>query len=148
MARKRGRPPKTPVSKTKEDDRSASKFLQDVPVVDAYQLDVDDLAEIENLTPKQALAWMEKLDVLRSKIKAKAVVSLDNVITPEKSANPSPASSERVLETPSSGANEKTVLQEENVVSIEIEGMAGNQGETSNPNANHVTSDKLGTSED
>ncbi|KAK7289722.1 hypothetical protein RIF29_03587 [Crotalaria pallida] len=40
--------------------------------VDFSQLDDDDLEDIENLSPKQAELWMQKIDILRAKIKEKA----------------------------------------------------------------------------
>ncbi|KAK7287388.1 hypothetical protein RIF29_00661 [Crotalaria pallida] len=100
MARKRERPPKTPnTPKTIpiNHDISASELSNDVTGEDGLVLDAEDLAEIDNLSPKKALAWIEKLDVLRLKVKERADM---NTQSEGVSPDPSPVSSERVLETP------------------------------------------------
>ncbi|KAK7256175.1 hypothetical protein RIF29_29612 [Crotalaria pallida] len=62
MAKKRGRPPKPPSSS----DRKAP------------DLDDDELADIESLTPKKADDLLRNLDALREKIKDKATITNDN----------------------------------------------------------------------
>ncbi|KAK7273602.1 hypothetical protein RIF29_14658 [Crotalaria pallida] len=70
MAKKRGRPPKTPSS-------SKSKASSESPgsqKLDFTQLDEEDLTEIDSLSPKQAERLLKNLDVLREKIKGKAIL--------------------------------------------------------------------------
>ncbi|KAK7289768.1 hypothetical protein RIF29_03690 [Crotalaria pallida] len=131
MARKRGRPPKTPsfvnksaLNKDSDQDGTPSK-------VDFSQLDDDDIEDIDNLTPKQAAVWIQKIDVLRAKIQErtdptsskdksdKSDASHDN-ITP----NPS-LTEEAVHDKPSSDSVQEAIINEtippENVESAKEE---------------------------
>ncbi|KAK7281267.1 hypothetical protein RIF29_09090 [Crotalaria pallida] len=70
MAKKWGRPPKTPSS-------SKSKASSESPgsqKLDFTQLDEEDLTEIDSLSPKQTERLLKNLDVLREKIKGKAIL--------------------------------------------------------------------------
>ncbi|KAK7243851.1 hypothetical protein RIF29_38664 [Crotalaria pallida] len=68
MARKRRRPPKTPSSVNKSASNKDSDQNGTPSKVDFSQLDDDDIEDIDNLTPKQAGVWIQKIDVLRAKI--------------------------------------------------------------------------------
>ncbi|KAK7281507.1 hypothetical protein RIF29_09565 [Crotalaria pallida] len=83
MAKKRGRPPKTPTSTSKNKD-SDTKPPADV---EGLELDVEDLSKIDNLSPKKALAWIEKLDDLRSKIKERVALDDNTVLSLGKDGN-------------------------------------------------------------
>ncbi|KAK7255703.1 hypothetical protein RIF29_29122 [Crotalaria pallida] len=72
MGRKRGRPPKTPVSSSKTKDDFDGNSSRSPEKVDLSQLEDDDLEDIDNLSPKQAELWIQKIDILRAKIKEKA----------------------------------------------------------------------------
>ncbi|KAK7259328.1 hypothetical protein RIF29_24932 [Crotalaria pallida] len=72
MAKKRGRPPKTPSSASKKDDTGSVGDTGTPSKVDFSQLDDEDLHDIDNLSPKQAELWIQKIDALRAKIKEKA----------------------------------------------------------------------------
>ncbi|KAK7251033.1 hypothetical protein RIF29_33898 [Crotalaria pallida] len=69
MAKKRGRPPNSPLPSPKPCDpipETPSKH-------DSIQFDEEDLADIESLSPKQAVEWLKKIEALREKIMTKAV---------------------------------------------------------------------------
>ncbi|KAK7255774.1 hypothetical protein RIF29_29193 [Crotalaria pallida] len=86
MARKRGRPPKTPSSSGKKPPSKPQDTIDDQPRLDLNQLDEDDLEEIDNLTPKKAEALLKNLDLLREKIKGK---TMQEVSSPgNKASNP------------------------------------------------------------
>ncbi|KAK7273616.1 hypothetical protein RIF29_14673 [Crotalaria pallida] len=70
MARKKGRPPKSPSSQTSS--RSPSNAIP--KNLDLENLDEDDLEDIDALSPTKAASILQKLDALRAKIKGKAVV--------------------------------------------------------------------------
>ncbi|KAK7258929.1 hypothetical protein RIF29_24521 [Crotalaria pallida] len=72
MGRKRGRPPKTPVSSSKTKDDVDGNSSGSPEKIDLSQLEDDDLEDIDNLNPKQAELWIQKIDILRAKIKEKA----------------------------------------------------------------------------
>ncbi|KAK7280829.1 hypothetical protein RIF29_08345 [Crotalaria pallida] len=73
MARKKGRPPKSPSSQTSS--RSPSNALP--KNIDLENLDEDDLEDIDALSPTKAASILQKLDALRAKIKGKAIVDDD-----------------------------------------------------------------------
>ncbi|KAK7255717.1 hypothetical protein RIF29_29136 [Crotalaria pallida] len=73
MARKKGRPPKSPSSQTSS--RSPSNALP--KNLDLENLDEDDLEDIDALSPTKAASILQKLDALRPKIKGKAIVDDD-----------------------------------------------------------------------
>ncbi|KAK7256555.1 hypothetical protein RIF29_30009 [Crotalaria pallida] len=73
MAKKRGRPPKTP-SSSKSKDCSPELESPGPQKLDFSQLDEEDLAEIDSLSPKQAERLLKNLDVLREKIKGKTIM--------------------------------------------------------------------------
>ncbi|KAK7256458.1 hypothetical protein RIF29_29908 [Crotalaria pallida] len=72
MGRKRRRPPKTPVSSSKTKDDVDGNSSGSPEKIDLSQLEDDDLEDIDNLSPKQAELWIQKIDILRAKIKEKA----------------------------------------------------------------------------
>ncbi|KAK7281197.1 hypothetical protein RIF29_08969 [Crotalaria pallida] len=113
MTKRRGRPPKTPTSTTKNKEIAVEKTMDD-----AMLLDAEDLAEIDNLSPKQAKTWMEKIDVLRSKIKERADLQSqeENGVNHDAS---SPESAEKVKE-----AIVKETIPSENVADAEKEANA------------------------
>ncbi|KAK7275572.1 hypothetical protein RIF29_16691 [Crotalaria pallida] len=74
MPKKRGRPPKSTSPST---SKTPTRDVLSTQALDMSQIDDDDFAEIDNLTPKQAKAWLKNLDVLREKIKGKSVVAED-----------------------------------------------------------------------
>ncbi|KAK7251357.1 hypothetical protein RIF29_34470 [Crotalaria pallida] len=76
MAKKRGRPPKShgPSEKASIDSQKIGLELS--------ELDEEDLADIDSLSPKQAEKLMKNLDLIREKLKGKAPVSI-----PEKQSN-------------------------------------------------------------
>ncbi|KAK7273026.1 hypothetical protein RIF29_14072 [Crotalaria pallida] len=74
MAKRRGRPPKTPSSlakkasnETDDDDGTRSKL-------DVALLDDEDLEEIDNLSLKKAEMLLKNLDLLREKVKEKVMI--------------------------------------------------------------------------
>ncbi|KAK7250588.1 hypothetical protein RIF29_33113 [Crotalaria pallida] len=88
MAKKRGRPPKSPASQAKS--KPASQ-------VDLSLLDDEDIADIDSLSPKQAEALLKNIDVIHEKLKGKTPVSDDSNgseattqkdLTPPKQDNP------------------------------------------------------------
>ncbi|KAK7244746.1 hypothetical protein RIF29_39572 [Crotalaria pallida] len=72
MAKKRGRPPKTPSSQSKKTVGKAGNNVGTPSKVDFGDLDDEDLDDINNLSPKQAELWMKKIDLLRAKIQERA----------------------------------------------------------------------------
>ncbi|KAK7289712.1 hypothetical protein RIF29_03570 [Crotalaria pallida] len=74
MAKKRGRPPKTPTSTSSKDHSPSTHDSPGPQRLDLSQLDEEDMAEIDSLSPKQAERLLKNLDVLREKIKGKAVM--------------------------------------------------------------------------
>ncbi|KAK7260016.1 hypothetical protein RIF29_25708 [Crotalaria pallida] len=69
MAKKKGRPPKSPSPHISSPTPSIPKNL------DIEHLDDDNLEDIDNLSPKKAASILKKLDDLRSRIKVvKAVL--------------------------------------------------------------------------
>ncbi|KAK7273662.1 hypothetical protein RIF29_14720 [Crotalaria pallida] len=71
MAKKRGRPPKTPTSTSKGPIDETVRPTQTPHKPDFSGLDEEELADIDSLTPKEALLWMEKIDLLRERVKEK-----------------------------------------------------------------------------
>ncbi|KAK7260307.1 hypothetical protein RIF29_26254 [Crotalaria pallida] len=71
MAKKRGRPPKTPTSTSKGLIDETVRPTQTPQKPDFSGLDEEELADIDSLTPKEALLWMEKIDLLRERVKEK-----------------------------------------------------------------------------
>ncbi|KAK7251601.1 hypothetical protein RIF29_34943 [Crotalaria pallida] len=93
MAKKKGRPPKSPSPHNSSPPPSIPKNL------DLEQLDDDDFEDIDNLSPKKAASILKKLDMLRSKIKGKAVVQYDETerdVQPESGGKEEEASNKRV----------------------------------------------------
>ncbi|KAK7260087.1 hypothetical protein RIF29_25838 [Crotalaria pallida] len=74
MAGKRGRPPKKSPHSSNKQPSTPSRDVFDSQMFDLTQIDEDDLAEIGNLSPKQAQLWLKNLDLLRQRIKGKSVV--------------------------------------------------------------------------
>ncbi|KAK7250848.1 hypothetical protein RIF29_33574 [Crotalaria pallida] len=74
MAKMRGRPPKTPSSTLSKDRSPSHHDSPGTQKLDFSQLDEEDMAEIDSLSPKQAERLLKNLDVLREKIKGKAVM--------------------------------------------------------------------------
>ncbi|KAK7243537.1 hypothetical protein RIF29_38337 [Crotalaria pallida] len=68
MARKKGRPPKSPSPHPSPTPNTIPKNL------DLLNLDDEDMEDIEDLSPKKAGSILKKLDELRAKIKGKAIV--------------------------------------------------------------------------
>ncbi|KAK7273452.1 hypothetical protein RIF29_14502 [Crotalaria pallida] len=68
MARKKGRPPKSPSTHLSSPSNTIPKNL------DLENLDEDDIEDIDALSPKKAASILEKLGALRAKIKGKAVI--------------------------------------------------------------------------
>ncbi|KAK7273816.1 hypothetical protein RIF29_14879 [Crotalaria pallida] len=80
MAKRRGRPPKSPTSSAKKatndpDDDDGTRRKLDVTLIDD-----EDLEEIDNLTPKKAEMLLKNLDLLREKVKEKAMVDGDTSV--------------------------------------------------------------------
>ncbi|KAK7243349.1 hypothetical protein RIF29_38142 [Crotalaria pallida] len=69
MARKRGRPPKSPSPSSTEDLSKTSPVSQ---LHDIEILDEDDMADIDNLSPKQAEVLLKNMEAIRSRIKGKS----------------------------------------------------------------------------
>ncbi|KAK7268027.1 hypothetical protein RIF29_20710 [Crotalaria pallida] len=72
MAKKSGRPPKTPSSQSKKTVGKAGNNVGTPSKVDFGDLDDEDLDDINNLSPKQAELLMKKIDLLRAKIQERA----------------------------------------------------------------------------
>ncbi|KAK7273606.1 hypothetical protein RIF29_14662 [Crotalaria pallida] len=77
MAKRRGRPPKSPSSSAKKatndpDDDDGTRRKLDVTLIDDEELE-----EIDNLTPKKAKMLLKNLDLLCEKVKEKAMVDGD-----------------------------------------------------------------------
>ncbi|KAK7256706.1 hypothetical protein RIF29_30164 [Crotalaria pallida] len=70
MARKKGKPPKSPSSQTSS--RSPSNSIP--KNLDLETLDDDDLEDIDALSPTKAASILQKLDDLRAKLTGKAIV--------------------------------------------------------------------------
>ncbi|KAK7273288.1 hypothetical protein RIF29_14337 [Crotalaria pallida] len=68
MARKKGRPPKSPSSHHSPTTNTIPKNLE------LEKLDEEDFEDIDDLSPKKAASILQKLDELRAKIKGKAVI--------------------------------------------------------------------------
>ncbi|KAK7281672.1 hypothetical protein RIF29_09864 [Crotalaria pallida] len=103
MAKKKGRPPKSPSPHNSSPLPSIPKNL------DFEQLDDDDFEDIDNLSPKKAASILKKLDMLRSKIKGKAVVQSDETerdVQPESGGKEEEASNKRIVNQNWSGRRE------------------------------------------
>ncbi|KAK7256702.1 hypothetical protein RIF29_30160 [Crotalaria pallida] len=88
MAKKKGRPPKSPVPHPSPTPTSVPKNL------DLLNLDDEDLEDIEDLSPKKAGDILKKLDELRAKIKGKAIaveagddMDMDVLVVPNTTQN-------------------------------------------------------------
>ncbi|KAK7259546.1 hypothetical protein RIF29_25155 [Crotalaria pallida] len=80
MPKKRGRPPKSPLSSSKT-IINEPKIETITPSKDGIShLDEEDLEDIENLSPKQAPLWIQKIDALREKIRAKSGKTYDKEV--------------------------------------------------------------------
>ncbi|KAK7251169.1 hypothetical protein RIF29_34124 [Crotalaria pallida] len=78
MVKQKGMPPKTPTSTSKSTNGNDNKPSESPQRIDFSQLDDEDLADIDSLSPKQAELWIQKIDVLRAKIKQKTDNSVNN----------------------------------------------------------------------
>ncbi|KAK7256171.1 hypothetical protein RIF29_29608 [Crotalaria pallida] len=78
MTKKRGRPPKTPSSSARKAPDVHSNHDDEHVKFDLAQLDDDELADIESLTPKKVDDLLRNLDALREKIKDKATITNDD----------------------------------------------------------------------
>ncbi|KAK7282272.1 hypothetical protein RIF29_10921 [Crotalaria pallida] len=74
MPKKRGRPPKTPNPKTPDPPTSTINETQKQGL-DLMDLDEEDLADIDGLSPKQAERMLRNLDAIRTKLQGKTVDS-------------------------------------------------------------------------
>ncbi|KAK7290016.1 hypothetical protein RIF29_04121 [Crotalaria pallida] len=74
MARKKGRPPKSPSPHPSPKTPNTTSIPKNL---DLLNLDEDDMEDIEDLSPKKAGSILKKLDELRAKIKGKAIVEED-----------------------------------------------------------------------
>ncbi|KAK7259753.1 hypothetical protein RIF29_25366 [Crotalaria pallida] len=71
MPKKRGRPPKSPNPKT-PDPSSSTNVETQKQGLDLLELDEEDLADIDGLSPKQAEKLLRNLDVIRTKLQGKS----------------------------------------------------------------------------
>ncbi|KAK7267673.1 hypothetical protein RIF29_20351 [Crotalaria pallida] len=71
MPKKRGHPPKNTPQASSNQQANPSRDAIDPQAFDIMQLDEEDLQEIDNLSPKQAVVWLKNLDVIRDRIKGK-----------------------------------------------------------------------------
>ncbi|KAK7287146.1 hypothetical protein RIF29_00220 [Crotalaria pallida] len=67
MAKKRGRPPKTPSSSAKKPQSIDPKTIEEDLQQGLVQLDDDDLENLDSLSPKKVMALLKNLDALREK---------------------------------------------------------------------------------
>ncbi|KAK7251034.1 hypothetical protein RIF29_33899 [Crotalaria pallida] len=65
MAKKRGRPPKFPNPNVNSNNETQKQGL------DLLELDEEDMADIDGLSPKQADKLLKNLDLIRAKLKGK-----------------------------------------------------------------------------
>ncbi|KAK7260138.1 hypothetical protein RIF29_25934 [Crotalaria pallida] len=84
MAKKRGRPPKNSTPSSSKQTVTPSKDAPEPQPFDLTQIDEDDLAEIDGLSPKQAEVWLKNIDVLRERIASKASLTPTNEETMNK----------------------------------------------------------------
>ncbi|KAK7287456.1 hypothetical protein RIF29_00735 [Crotalaria pallida] len=84
MGKRRGRPPKTPSLTSKNDSQNDDNNSGSPQKLDITQLDEEDIADIDALSPKQAELWIQKIDVLRAKIKEKTMIPVDDATSKEK----------------------------------------------------------------
>ncbi|KAK7255941.1 hypothetical protein RIF29_29370 [Crotalaria pallida] len=78
MAKKRGRPPKTPSLSKISDQSTPAKPSDNATIAELSQLDAEDIADLENLTPKQAKTLLQNFDAIRAKIIEKELVDKNN----------------------------------------------------------------------
>ncbi|KAK7259603.1 hypothetical protein RIF29_25213 [Crotalaria pallida] len=71
MARKRGRPPKTPSSSTKKTPEQQTHNEDETFRVDLTLSDEETLEDIDNLSPKKVEVLLRNLDTLRARIEGK-----------------------------------------------------------------------------
>ncbi|KAK7273914.1 hypothetical protein RIF29_14981 [Crotalaria pallida] len=71
MARKRGRPSKTPSSSAKKTPDKHASVVDDQICIDLTMSDEETLEDIHNLSPKKAEALLRNLDSLRARISNK-----------------------------------------------------------------------------
>ncbi|KAK7258958.1 hypothetical protein RIF29_24551 [Crotalaria pallida] len=71
MARKRGRPPKTPSSSAKKTSEKKSHNEDETFRFDLSPSDEETLEDIDNLSPKKAELLLRNLDTLRARIEGK-----------------------------------------------------------------------------
>ncbi|KAK7274696.1 hypothetical protein RIF29_15793 [Crotalaria pallida] len=95
MAKKRGRPPKTP---------SKQKTSHDNLTVDLSQLDEEDIVDIDSLTPKQAATLLKNIDAIRERLKGKtpATDEIGAVQETQKQDAPAVGSSNPIIKRPPS----------------------------------------------
>ncbi|KAK7281830.1 hypothetical protein RIF29_10135 [Crotalaria pallida] len=72
MARKRGRPPKSPSPKHADPPSSSKKDGKKPQLFDLSALDDEDLQTLEALTPKQLESLVHGIELIRAKLKGKA----------------------------------------------------------------------------
>ncbi|KAK7255772.1 hypothetical protein RIF29_29191 [Crotalaria pallida] len=72
MAKKRGRPPKTPSSSAKKTPTKPLDDLDEITQHSLMEIDDEDLEDIDSLSPKKAAALLKNIDVLREKIVERA----------------------------------------------------------------------------
>ncbi|KAK7281913.1 hypothetical protein RIF29_10288 [Crotalaria pallida] len=74
MAKKRGRPPKSP------NPTATTNIEPQKQGLDLQELDEEDMADIDGLSPKQADKLLRNLEVIRTKLQGKSSESLEKVI--------------------------------------------------------------------
>ncbi|KAK7281821.1 hypothetical protein RIF29_10121 [Crotalaria pallida] len=84
MARKKGRPPKTPSYSAKKTPLHHKETDGDDSLSDLAGLDAEDLDDINNLSPKKAALLLRNLDAIRAKLTGKAILIDD---TPQNTVN-------------------------------------------------------------
>ncbi|KAK7273603.1 hypothetical protein RIF29_14659 [Crotalaria pallida] len=125
MARKKGRPPKSPSSQTSS--RSPSNAIP--KNLDLENLDEDDLEDIDALSPTKAASILQKLDALRAKIKGKAVVDDNdgNMNASQADKNITSQAVNEVIQSQCEKGEADTVVKDTQVESQKEEGLEVDQ---------------------
>ncbi|KAK7281857.1 hypothetical protein RIF29_10178 [Crotalaria pallida] len=83
MAKKRGRPPKTPSSQTQKHCNDNIKDESKPPLFDLSQLEAEDLETIDALMPKQLESLVNGIELIRARLKGKAPLDSEKVTVNE-----------------------------------------------------------------
>ncbi|KAK7281671.1 hypothetical protein RIF29_09863 [Crotalaria pallida] len=127
MAKKRGRPPKTPSSSAKKTPSKTLEEPEQQKSLDFTQLDEEDLEDLEKLKPKKVGELLKNLDMLREKVKEKTGLMNENLspikVNEENVVQPNEEDSidKEIKEKVSRKDHEPTATKQPSTTPVEVE---------------------------